>query len=125
MRKFLCVLALSIVAGTGWFFWPRISTELETRFPKVVEKRAELNSPAPESAETPSTAEVETAPEPKTVTEAAAADSTAEAPPEAAPTEAAPAQAAPEAAPSEAAPAEVPATKTSMNLEGNEAQAWF
>ena len=110
MRKFLCVLALAGVATTGWFFWPRIASELEAQFPGMFEQRNELHQPTPEAAPSTETESPEAIPEATPATEA----ETPEAAPIVEPTE----------------------TKTSLRIDGsgvefsvgdgvNEASAWF
>lgn len=107
MRKFLCVISLATLSATGWFFWPRIASEFETRLPEVLEKRAELNNLAPKnSLEALPTDEVDPNPEPKGVIE----------------TETLPCEV-PSRAPIEA-PAEVPTAKSSSSLETGP-QLWF
>ena len=100
MRKFLCVITRAALSATGWFFWPRIASELETRLPEILEKRAELNDLPPENApKALPTDEVDPKPAPKAVIEA---DASIEAP-----------------------AAEVPAAKSSSSLENGEPQVWF
>jgi hypothetical protein len=109
MRKFLCVLALGIVASTGWFFWPRISSELDARFPEIMEKRSELNQPSlDEAPETGAPGEAESAAEPRAEPNEPKTDGS-EAPAEA-----------PESAASESPEA----SKTSLSIDRSE-KVWF